>query len=406
MCDTVCARLDDRTLFAKNSDRPPTEVQLIEAHDRRASGGSLSTQYLTIPDLGASALIGARPDWLWGMEHGLNEHRVAIGNEQLYTAEVAQKEPGALIGMDLVRLGLERARSAEEALGVITSLLGEHGQAGVANREHDISYFSSFLIADPSDAYVLETSGSEWVAREVATGAAISNRVTIGTDWTSGSASIPESFDAQRWLDPDSPTGHADKRLACTRPFVTGTAETVVAATAAADGADAEISPRALASLMRHHGTTRWGAPGGPAGDVCPPPESVAADGTGVTVCMHVRDFSVTTSSLIAELPLDPDCAPRAWVAPGSPCVSVYLPVFLPDLVPEALAQPSAWRRFADLRDRVEADGDALGEIRAVLAPLETGIWDEADGLLPAEQPGFVSRSWSLVSNALDELGV
>lgn len=391
MCDTVCARLDDRTLFAKNSDRPPAEVQLIEAHARRAPGATLSTQYLTIPDRGASALIGARPDWLWGMEHGLNEHRVAVGNEQLYTAEAAPKEPGAMIGMDLVRLGLERGRSAEEALEVITSLLEEHGQGGVANLEHDISYYSSFLIADPTHAYVLETSGAKWVAEEVARGAAISNRVTIGTDWTSRSASLPDSFDAQTWLDPNSPTGQADKRLELTGPFVTGTGD---------------ISPRTLASLMRHHGTTRWGSPGGTTGDISPPPRAVAADGTGVTVCMHVRGFSVTTSAMICELPRDPDCSPRAWFAPGSPCVSVYFPVFLPDLVPAELAKPSTWRRFAALRDRVEADGAALDEIRAVLAPLETEMWDEADGLGPTERTGFVSRWWSEVAHALAELGV
>jgi len=39
-----------------------------------------------------------------------DEHGVAIGNEKVYTKANPNKEPPALIGMDLVRLGLERGR--------------------------------------------------------------------------------------------------------------------------------------------------------------------------------------------------------------------------------------------------------------------------------------------------------
>ena len=60
---------------------------------------------------------------------GANEHGVAIGNEAVFTKVPYDKGP-ALLGMDLLRLALERAATARQALDVITGLLVEHGQGG------------------------------------------------------------------------------------------------------------------------------------------------------------------------------------------------------------------------------------------------------------------------------------
>ena len=67
-------------------------------------------------------------DWMWGVEMGANEHGVVIGNEAVWTREPCDGRNKALLGMDLVRLGLERGNTAREALDVITTLLEEHGQ--------------------------------------------------------------------------------------------------------------------------------------------------------------------------------------------------------------------------------------------------------------------------------------
>ena len=115
MCDTLCVLGDRGTLFAKNSDRPVSEAQVVEAHGRRRAGGQLHTQYLELADRGAAATVLSRPTWLWGAEHGINEHGVAIGNEMVNTVDDPRLAPPALLGMDLVRLGLERATSAEAA---------------------------------------------------------------------------------------------------------------------------------------------------------------------------------------------------------------------------------------------------------------------------------------------------
>ena len=80
MCDTLCTPGPSGMVFAKNSDRPPGEVQVVWPFGRRASAGcTLRTQYLTMDDTGAHATFLSCPTWLWGAEHGVNEHGVAIG---------------------------------------------------------------------------------------------------------------------------------------------------------------------------------------------------------------------------------------------------------------------------------------------------------------------------------------
>ena len=393
MCDTLCAIRPAGTLFAKNSDRPSTEVQLIEALAPRPGDGTLRTEYVALPDAGACALTASRPDSLWGLEHGVNEHRVAIGNEKVWTTLDPAKEPEALIGMDLVRLGLERGATADEALDVMTSLLAEHGQGGVCDQTMGESYFSSFIIADPKAAWVLETSGRSWVAAPVTETAAISNRLTVRDEWTRSSPDIAAGTDWDSFRHPNAPTAHADVRLAASRSCLAATPP-------------AALTPAALAAHLRDHGEGPWGAPGEPDAAPSPLPGAFRPDGTGVSVCMHIRRFQNTTASIIADLPADPGVPLRAWVAPGSPCVSVFVPVFPPDAVPAALADPATWRAFAALRDRVEADSSALAPIRAAFAPLEAELWSEADDVAPhpERRTAFVESAWRRVSETLTSL--
>jgi len=394
MCDTLCAVGGGRTLFGKNSDRPVAEAQVGEVHGRRVAGGRLRTQYLEIDDAGAYALFGSRPTWLWGLEHGVNEHGIAIGNEKVWTVDDPHGAEPALIGMDLVRLGLERSATADDALDVMTALLDAHGQGGSGEEDPPDPYWSSFLVADARRAWVLETSGRTWAARPVEDGAAISNRITLGTDWTRASGDVPAGADFDRWRNPRTPTGIADHRLGATQQCVA----TGGAALTAAD----------VVATLRHHGERPWGAPGSDPADVSLPPTEVHDDWRGVTVCMHVRDYQATTASMVAELPVDDGAPLRAWIALGSPCVSVYVPAFPPVAVAPELSDPASWSRFAALRDRVERDGSELGAVRAVLAPIEAELWAEADESCadPVRGARFAAGAWRRVDAGLAELGV
>ena len=377
MCDTLAAPGAAGMVFAKNSDRAPGEVQIAWPFGRRASAGcTLRTQYLSIGDTGAHATFLSCPTWLWGAEHGVNEHGVAIGNERVSTTHDARGATPALIGMDLVRLGLERARSAAEAVDVMTGLLETYGQGGIADVAHNDAYDSSFLVADPAHTFVLETAGSDYAVAPFPAGTAISNRISLGAEWTSASGSLAPGEDFGRFRDPREDTAFADVRLAASRRFLG----------AAPPGG---LTAAATAAHLRDHGTGPWGAPGG-SGVVHPPPAATGEGSGGVSVCMHVRGLCVTAASMIAELPLGlADGAPlRTWVAPGSPCASIYVPAFPstaagpPPCIPFELSGEELWHAADAVRRRVEDDPAALPAVRAVLQPVEDELWAEADEVL------------------------
>jgi secernin len=358
VCDTLAVVGDDGLLFAKNSDRPPDEPQVIEWFPSRAPADTVHTQYLELPDPGAYAFLGSRPTWLWGVEHGVNEHGVTIGNEKLYTTGRPKARPAALLGMDLVRLGLERGTTADHAVDVLTGLIETYGQGGSGERDTFSPYDSSFLVADATGGWIIETCDHTWAARPIGAGASVSNRISLHTDWTRASPDVAAGTDFQTFRHANVPTTIADHRLAATARCV-------------ARGATA-LAPADLMATMRDHGTGPWGTPGSDA--VVPPPVEPGPEHRGVTVCMHVVGYQNTTASMVVAVP--PGDAPdiRVWAALGNPCVSIYVPVTFGAPVPPVLGREATWRRFGRLRDRVEADPDALGAIRAVLTPVEAAL--------------------------------
>ena len=62
-------------------------------------------------------------------------------------------------------------------------LLEKYGQGGNCSYTRRLYYHNSFLIANPREAWVLETAGDYWAAKRVEGVRRISNVLTIERGW-------------------------------------------------------------------------------------------------------------------------------------------------------------------------------------------------------------------------------
>ena len=358
-CDSLVAlgsaTADGAALFAKNSDRPADECQplLQVARQANAPGTRVRCTYIDIPQAAETArVIGSRPFWCWGFEHGLNEHGVAIGNHTVFSKDTLTGK--GLIGMDVVRLGLERGGSAEAAAEVMTTLIAAHGQGGSGYHDKEWPYHNSFLIADRSTAFVLETSDRHWALRRIADVGSVSNHLSIGSDWDALSDGAIEHAISAGWWDEAR-----DERFS----FAAAYRDTSVVPDVISSGRHQRtcglleqdrgaLSVAALRQALRDH-----------YGHVAPPVHLTPADPHYFSVCMHAEPVGTTTASMIARMPPTPDEPLLYWASLGSPCVSAFVPLFIDGDVPAVLSrggeQPSEdspWWQLKRLLGRVEDD--------------------------------------------------
>lgn len=326
MCDTFAAlpghTRSGHLIFGKNSDREPNEAQaILRMPAAQHPEKEVRCTYISIPQVRETfEVLLSKPFQIWGAEMGVNEHGLVIGNEAVFTRVKLAKKNAGLTGMDLLRLALERCKTAEQALETIISLLAAYGQdacGGYQNR--NFFYSNSFLIADLHGAWVLETAGSHWAAQKVKAGfRSISNVLTITTDYDflskgaidfaqqKGRLKRGEDFSFKKvfsdWFY--TTMGRGAKRQN--------------ASTAMGNAcAGAFDLPAAMEILSTHH----------PRGEDFRPAKCSTA-----SICMHATgpaNPSNTTGSMVAEIRQDGPIT--VWLTGTSmPCLSVWKPFFFP----------------------------------------------------------------------------
>lgn len=405
MCDLLVLRSNGHTWFAKNSDREAAEPQrLIRIPAARGDRvPTVLTSYLQIPQVTERfELILSQPSWMWGGEMGVNERGVAIGNEAVFT-RLTHKKGEALLGMDLVRLGLERGATAREALEVITEHLQAFGQGGAAGyRNKGYRYDNSFLIADPDEAWVLETAGHLWAAKRVERWA-ISNALTLGHEFDLHSPRLHEQ--AQRLECWDGKGDFHFARAFDTRllPWIGGAHSRLSHSQQVLDTSDEQGCFAALSAALRDHGEY------GDHFDLH----------NNRQVCMHAGRFwrpMQTTASLIARLqPGDP-----MLVATGTsaPCMSLFQPLSFDEEAgaallsdPLAAIEDSLWWRFEPVHRRCLVDSEFRKALRASRDQLEPQLTQALDTLIPdwthlATQAAAWHRHWQAeASRSTPQLG-
>lgn len=369
MCDTAVSVTDNGLIFAKNSDRDPNEAQVprsIPAADH-PEGASLKCTWIEIPQVRHTHAVAiSQPWWMWGAEMGTNEFGLTIGNEAVFTT-TKLGEP-ALLGMDLVRLALERATTTTDAVGVLIDLLERHGQGGPCSHEHPgFAYHNSFLVADRNTAMVVETAGRQWATEEVTARArSISNCLTI------------EKFaDAHRdRLRERVAAGH--RRRAITQRV----------ASEAHGVAD-------MIAMLSNHGTLE-----GPAWSLL--------NGALSAPCAHAGGLvtsTQTTSSWIADLRSEP----LIWfTGTSAPCTSLFAPIAPGDGFPD-LGDPSNrfdpgsrwWRHEVLHRLTLRNHAASVARFADHRHRIQQRWLDDPAAVNPAEA---VARADALDRDAIDEL--
>ncbi len=380
MCDTLVAvgsaTTDGATIFGKNSDRPYNEVQnLIYIPHKEHLDDTVKCTYITIPQVVETfEILLCQPYWMFGGEMGANEYGVVIGNEAVSSKE--PDGPPALLGMDLLRLGLERGKDARAAVDVIAALLEEFGQGGgCAADDPSWTYHNSFLIADAKEAWVLETAGKWWIAervvddvRNISNGLSIRTKYDLASDglvdyaiekgyWdSSGSFDFAKAFAWDNLPDKPSPFSREGR---CR--FLLETDK----------GA---VSPQHMMDILRDH---------------------------DAGVCMHGGFRS--TASIVSRIDTRKELTVHWFTATPNPCKSFFKPLFMTSNI--AIPQQFTASLDTDLQTiwwahelTMEKSPRKLGE---TLSTLEKKYLAKVQELIKLPEP--VDKRQSLFHDAFDE---
>lgn len=386
MCDTFVALPNatktGTTLLAKSADTEVNECQVLERLPARdwPEGAMVRVTHRLIPQARRThdCLIN-KSFWLYGAEIGVNEYGLAIGNEAVFTNNYDRGDGVNLI--DLLRIMLERAASAREAIDVTADLLKEFGQGGNCELRGNSHFDGSFIVADPNEAWILETAGSEWAAKRVADVAAISNLLTIADDWDESSladASGPKTDFRGRYVEmgPSLESGAPD-RLAVSSGYLQERA--------------GQVGLRTMADLLRQ----------------CPDDWDPAEGEVATNICMHAginpERLWQATGAMIADCGSD---GVMAWFTGTSGTdISIFKPAFpgvdFPEMGPkpkETYDPAAMWWRHEHLHRRVMTNWPQLApEIRSEIELLEDTFFKDATAIRAAprtQQEAFLVDCW------------
>lgn len=188
------ASANETTLFGLNHHAAPSQrhsLQVVPGH-LHEPGQIVPIANLFLPQVRQTfTVMGMQAHEDWGFPYGVNEHRVTAGVTRWQSR--FEEDGSTLDGPDLVRLALERGRSANLAVEALTDLLERHGQ----KNDH------IYLIADSKEAFVLETCGRYWALLECGHTRAVTGAAMISQDWRRLAPGLASYVIEQGWWRDD-----------------------------------------------------------------------------------------------------------------------------------------------------------------------------------------------------------
>ena len=266
-----------------------------------------------------------------------------------------------LIGMDLVRLGLERGRDAREALEVIATLLETHGQGGAPRWRPDGGGDATtrYLIADAQQRLGARDEQSPLVrapghARRPARITTCWGRTGRSRRETSSPMPGPGAGGARPSAStPPRPTGAMEVPGHISSPVGTAARRSLLARRPASSTTCSSMQAAAAGSRQRKGASSRQDD------------SRLTRTSGSLRVCAHSEPIHSTTASLVAPLPEPAPLRPgrsgsrsgRRAAASFSPSIStVRSPPVSLGADRDATDVDSAWWIFKELQDAVEVD--------------------------------------------------
>jgi secernin len=370
------ATTDGMTLFGHNALSVAT-LHLVHQPSRLyAPGEQLRVTFVSLPQVRETfTTLGARPEGAWGYAHGVNCYGVAAGCTRLRTT-LRLDEPG-LTGPDLVRLTLERSRTALSAVQLLADLITRHGQGAFPGCPSEVGD-CAILVADPLEAFLIEAGGRAWVRQDIGETRAESDLGTVRQDWDRIAPGLASNaLERGLWPEDGSKLDFAAVFQA-NLPATAGAWGRWGRATSMLALQSGSIDPAFIRFVLRDH-------------------HEQAEMPDAHPLCIHSNGSDSRSTS--ASLVVVPGAVSLAWWAPGPPCAGIYFPIVVEGDLPSGLTLNESTEEglTGRLKRLHSLPGGRRNAARAALAGLQD--------LYDADAADFLAEADSLVGrNEVEEV--
>lgn len=369
-------------IFGKNSDRPVNEAQPLEYFPpgEHRSEEMVKCTFIEVPQvLHTYGYIGSRPYNIWGLEHGINENGVVIGNEAVSGRETPERRWG-LIGMDILRLALERADTAIHAVEIMGELLETYGTGGDPLIRPQ--YFNAnYIIADYNEAYIFESCQRMWAAKKIEGTGHIGNIYSITDDYDIIGKNVIKTAAAKGWCREEERINIAHTFSLSDCDYEDGEAYFRYIRQHELMNGSAPFTVKMMMNNLRDHYDRDYRKI---------IPYDVATSKIP-TICCHPGGMNgcASAASVVCSLKKD---APKPfrfvyWGSMAPPCCSIFTPKFNIGWIPVELSDAGAsysaespWWIFTELERYIALSYDDFAPMaKEIFAPMEDELIEQAE---------------------------